>query len=260
MPKKRLLLFLFVILSLSVMTYQSNRQHFLPFKFLNGVFNKVHDAKNAVKEFVSSPFRKMLLREQENARLKQEISLLMQKQQKCQEALSENQRLREILALREKEPKYVTGARVISRNTDQWSNTLVLDKGSADGVKKDMSVVTEKGLVGKIAGVSGSYSYLLLLSDINFSVSARLQESRAEGVVSGTGFRKCRLKYLPFEDEVKIGSAVITSGLDMLFPPGIPIGYVTKVNKKGVGFFQDIEVLPFADGNKVEVVAIIKKE
>lgn len=259
MPKKRLLLFLFVIISLSLMTYQSNRQHFLPLKFLNGSLNRFHDTKNALKEFITSPFRKMLLREQENIRLKEEISGLLQKQQQCREAVLENQRLRQLLALMENEPRYVTGARVIARNTDQWSNTLILDKGTSAGVTKDMVVITHKGLVGKISGVSGFYSYLLLLSDINFSVSARIQENRNEGVISGTGFRKCRFKYIPHEEEIKEGVTVITSGLDLLFPSGIPVGYVSKVNKKGTGFFQDIEVRPFVDGNKIEVVAIIKK-
>ena len=68
------------------------------------------------------------------------------------------------------------------------------------------------------------------------------------------------MKYVPAEEEVKKGAIVITSGLDSLFPPGIPIGYVSDVNKKNVGIFQDIEVLPFVDNIKLEIVAIITKE
>jgi rod shape-determining protein MreC len=122
-----------------------------------------------------------------------------------------------------------------------------------------MAAITPKGLAGKITGVSDSYAYLLLLSDINFSASVRLQGSRAEGVLSGTGSRKCVLKYVPFEDTVKAGDVVITSGLDMLFPPGIPVGYVTKVDSKtGGGYFQYIEVQPFQDTTKIEEVVIVK--
>ena len=107
--------------------------------------------------------------------------------------------------------------------------------------------------------MSDSYAYLLLLNDINFSASVRLQGSRAEGVLSGTGSRKCTLKYVPFEDEIKAGDIVITSGLDMLFPPGIPVGYVTKVdNKTGEGYFQYIEVQPFQESTKIEEVVIVK--
>ena len=143
---------------------------------------------------------------------------------------------------------------------EQWSNTVVLDKGLSDGVGKDMIAVTNTGLVGKISGVSRSFSYLLFLSDINFSAAARLQQSRLEGVISGTGFRRCQLKYVPYEEKIKKGDIVITSGLDLLFPPGIPIGYVSKINKKDIGLFQDIEVTPFTDDAKIEFVSIIKRE
>jgi len=122
-----------------------------------------------------------------------------------------------------------------------------------------MTAVTPKGLVGKIVEVSTKSSSLLLLTDLNFSAAVRLQESRREGILSGTGIRKCQLKYIPQEEVVKIGTAVITSGLDSLFPEGIPAGYISKVDKKGTGLFQDIEVTPSADNTKVEEVAIIRR-
>ncbi len=122
-----------------------------------------------------------------------------------------------------------------------------------------MAAITPKGLAGKITSVSDSYAYLLLLNDINFSAAVRLQGSRTEGVLSGTGSRKCVLKYVPFEDAVKTGDIVITSGLDMLFPPGIPVGYVTKADSNaGGGYFQYIEVQPFQDSAKIEEVVIVK--
>jgi rod shape-determining protein MreC len=259
MPKKRLLLLLFIILSLSLMTYQSNRKHLLPFRFLNIVLNGVHEVRISAEDFVASPFRRMLLREEENTRLNAELSRMIRERQQWQEAIAENKRLKELLSLKEKERSYVTTARVIARNMDQWSNTVVLDKGASDGIGKDMIAVTDSGLVGKISGISTSYSYVLFLSDINFSAAARLQNSRIEGMISGTGFRRCELKYVPHEEEVKEGDVVITSGLDLLFPQGIPIGYVSKVNQKDTGMFQDIEVIPFADDAKIEFVAIIKR-
>ena len=260
MPKKRLLLFLFIITSLSLMTYQSNREPLSPLKFLNNALNWFHDIKHSVKDSITSPFKRILLREEENIRLQEELNNLLKEQQKYREALLENKRLRELLSLKEKENRYVTAARVIARGTDQWSNTFILDKGLLDGVTKDMIAITHRGLAGKISSVSDSYSKLLLLTDINFSSAARLQESRIEGVLSGTGFRKCLLKYIPHEEKVEKGNTVITSGLDSLFPQGIPIGYVSKVNKKSTGLFQDIEVLPFEDTAKIEELVIIKKE
>jgi rod shape-determining protein MreC len=107
--------------------------------------------------------------------------------------------------------------------------------------------------------VSPSYAYLLLLTDINFSAAARLQESRTEGVLSGTGFRTCQLKYIPYEEELKQSAVIVTSGLDTLFPEGIPLGYISKVSKRERGIFQYIEVIPFVDITKIEVVAIIRR-
>jgi rod shape-determining protein MreC len=259
MPRKRLLLFIFIILSLGLMTYQSNREHILPFKLLNNTLNRFHKIKTAVKDSLTSPFKLMLSREEENIRLKKELSKMLKEQQTYREVFLENKRLRELLSLKEKEHKYVTAARVIARSPDQWSNTVILDKGLLDGITKNMIAITCRGLAGKISGVSDSYSNLLLLSDINFSAAARLQESRTEGVISGTGFRKCQLKYIPYEEEVRKGDIVITSGLDSLFPQGIPIGYISNISKKGIGIFQEIEVLPFIDSSKIEEVVIIKK-
>jgi rod shape-determining protein MreC len=260
MPKKTLLLFLFIITSLSLMTYQSNREPLLPLKFLNNALNWFHDIKHSVKDSITSPFKRIFLKEEENIRLKKDLNNLLKERQKYREAFLENKRLRELLSLKEKEPRYVTAARVIARGIDQWSNTLVLDKGLSDGVTKDMIAITQRGLVGKISSVSDSYSTLLLLTDINFSSAARLQESRIEGILSGTGFRKCLLKYITYEEKAEKGNTVITSGLDSLFPKGIPIGYISKVNKKSTGLFQDIEVFPFEDTTKIEELVIIKKE
>ncbi|MEW6001791.1 MAG: rod shape-determining protein MreC [Nitrospirota bacterium] len=260
MPKRRLLLFFFIIIfSLLLMTYQNNKGYSFSFGFLNNILNTSHAIVNSVKDSISSPFEKILIKEEENRRLKKEIERLLKIEQQYGEVLKENERLRSLLSIKEKGYRYVTSARIIARSPDQWSNTFILDKGLSDGVAKDMAAVTPKGLVGKIASVSDSYSFLLLLTDINFSAAVRLQESRREGIISGTGFRKCQLKYIPYEEGVKKGELLITSGLDLLFPAGIPVGYISKIDKKGAGLFQIIEVIPCEENSKIEELAIIKR-
>ncbi len=259
MPKKRLLLFFLIILSLGLMTYQSKKEHLMPLQFLNNVLANLHGIVNSVRDTATSPFKKMFIREEENTRLKAELRRFLEEKQKYQETLLENRRLKELLSLKEKEYGYVTTARVVARGSDQWSNTFILDKGYSDGITKDMTAITPKGLVGKIVGVSTSSSSLLLLTDLNFSVAVRLQENRREGILSGTGLRKCQLKYMPLDEEIKVGVAVITSGLDSLFPQGVPVGYVSRVDKKGTGLFQNIEVTPYEDNAEVEEVVIIKR-
>ncbi|MGQ9570170.1 MAG: rod shape-determining protein MreC [Thermodesulfovibrionales bacterium] len=259
MSRKTILLFLFIILTLALMSYQSKSKPLLPLQFLNNPITKFHDVLSSLKESLRSPFKKILLKEKENIRLKAEIDKLMIERQKYKEIIIENKRLKELLSLKDKTPNYVTTARVIARGPDQWSNTFLLDKGLSAGIRKDMIAITSKGLVGKISEVSNSYSHLLLLTDINFSVAVRLREGRLEGIVSGTGLKKCQLKYIPYDEEVKNGDILITSGLDSLFPKGIPVGYVSKFDKTGTGLFQSIEVIPFVDNRKIEEVVIITK-
>ena len=260
MPKKRLLLFLFIIISLIVITYQSNRAQFQPLNFFNSMFSRLHEIKHSVKNSITSPFKRMFLRDEENKKLRAEIAQLRMEQQRYHEVFLENKRLKNLLSLKEEEPRYVTTAQIIAKSIDPWSSLVTIDKGSSDGVKKDMAAITSRGLVGKISNVSDSYSSLLLITDINFSAAARLQKSRVEGILSGTGFKKCTLKYIPYEEQVENGDTVITSGLDKLFPEGIPIGYVSKVDKKGTGLFQEVEVIPFEDTAKTEEIVIIQRE
>jgi rod shape-determining protein MreC len=260
MPRKKTFLFLAaVVCSFVLMTYQSRKGHTLSVDFVSRPLHAMHAATQSVLDAIKRPFRIIALREAENTELKRRVGELLLERERYLEAMIENRRLKELLALRERHNDFVTAAKVIARGIDSWTHTFLLDKGSADGVAKDMAAITPKGLAGKIVSVSGAYSRLLLLNDINFSVSVRLQGSRTEGVLSGTGTRRCVLKYIPFEDKVKTGEIVTTSGLDMLFPPGIPVGYVSEVRSGNAeGNFQDIDVRPFQESAKMEEVIIVK--
>jgi len=259
MPKKNVIFFLLVlIISFVLMTYQSKKGHIFVGYFINNILNASHALTKSVTDSLTSPFKKIALRDEDNKLLRERIDVLLQERAKYQEAVLENKRLNELLKLRENQQRYISAARVISRGTDHWSHTLVLDKGQNDQVAKDMSAITPKGFAGKIFNVTESYSNLLLLTDINFSAAVRLQESRKEGIISGTGTQKCILKYIPYEEEIIIGDIVITSGLDQLFPQGIPVGFISKVYKQETGHFQYIEVTPYVDSSKMEEVLIIK--
>ena len=259
MSKKNVFLFLLVLgFCFILMTYQSKRGNLLTVTFFDNTLNAAHSLTRSIEDSVTSPFKKMALRDEDNKLLKKRVDELLLERAKYQEAIFENKRLNELLKLREKQQQYVSAARVISRGTDLWSHTLVLDKGEKDGVSKDMSAITPKGFAGKIFNVRGSYCQLLLLTDINFSAAVRLQESRKEGIVSGTGTGKLVLKYIPYEEEVKVGDIIITSGLDQLFPPDIPVGFISRIDRQGTGHFQYIEVSPYVDDSKMEEVLIIK--
>jgi rod shape-determining protein MreC len=259
MLKKRTILFLLVVIALfSVMTYQSRKGYSLTGGFPASVMHGVSSLLTSITSAIKRPFVEMSLRNDENRLLRKQVDALLLEKMKCQEAFLENKRMKDLLKLRDARNDVTGAARIISRGINYWAHSFVIDKGFDDGIVKDSTAITPKGLAGKIYNVSRSYANLLLVTDINFSVSVRLQESRKEGVLSGTGATSTILKYIPPEEEVKTGEVVITSGLDRLFPSGIPVGYVSKVDRQGTGHFQYIEVIPFVDTARVEEVLILK--
>jgi rod shape-determining protein MreC len=194
---------------------------------------------------------------EENKRLKSALQTTLPERQRYGEIIKENQRLHELLNLKHQVQGGGTAAHIIARGYDKFINTLVIDKGQNEGISKDMSAITPQGLAGKVYAVRNDYSDIMLLTDPNFSVAVRLQESRYEGVLTGTGQRYCVLKYVPTENPVKEGEIVVTSGLDGIFPQGLPVGRVTKVRTDGVEFFQYIEVIPFQSAAKIEEVLVV---
>lgn len=260
MTKKKLLLFIFLFgMSFVLMTYQVNKESFNPLRIITSPIDTVNNTISSMYVICKNWLRKIQIRDEENQRLREELDMLIIKQQQFEEIYMENARLMELLNLKKKQRSYVTAARVIARGNDRWANTLVIDKGSRNGVEKDMIVITPKGLAGKILSTTDNFSTILLINDINFSAAIRLHETRTEGILSGTGGKICSLKYIPHEKEVRENEAVITSGLDGLYPPDIPAGAVTAINKKASGLFQTIEVTPFQDTAELEEVLIVRK-
>lgn len=260
MPKRRTVLFFAVVITAFVfMTYQSKKDHLRSGNFIDLILDSSSAATHYLGEAIAAPFRKLTLREKENERLRRQVDKLLTERQKYREVLLENERLKDILNLRDRAQTFVAAAEVVGRGVDRWSHMLVINKGRKDGVRKDMAAITPLGLAGKILSVTGSYADLLPVADINFSAAVRLQDSRREGILSGTGGSVCMLRFIPHDEQVKVGETVVTSGLDRLFPPGIPAGYVSKVDREGrSGMFQYIEVTPFQDDSKLEDVAIVK--
>jgi rod shape-determining protein MreC len=260
MPTKHHRLF-FILLAVSVllMTYQSRTAPIRPFGFIPSSVNYVNVFVDTVEDAARDTRGKITMYEQDLNDLRAEVRRLRLNQQTYKEAMLENQRLREALSLKEREPMYVATTRVISRGFDRWSNTFVIDKGEEEGIGNDMAAVTHEGLLGKVIQVDRSFSKVLLLDDPRFSVAVRLEGGRSEAVLSGAGRRRCTLKYVGVDTGVKPGEVVITSGLDGLFPHGVRAGTVYSVSTDERELFHEIEVIPFVDSHKVEEVTIITR-
>lgn len=245
-----------VVLSISFLFFQFKSSSII--SDIQSVVKFPFDAVHQIWLSTVSAIKDTYNAKQENAILKEELRKSQLLRQQYAEILAENKRLLQLLELKQSEPQFVTSARVISFGSDRFLYAVTIDKGSDDGVSKDMAIVTASGLAGKIYSTTKDTSKALLLRDNNFSVSARLQESRHEGIISGTGRTFCVFKYIPPDVKVEKGDVIVSSGRDGIFPKGIPIGVVESVKKEGVEFFQEILVRPFQSEARLEEVAVVK--
>ncbi|MDE2127590.1 MAG: rod shape-determining protein MreC [Armatimonadetes bacterium] len=167
----------------------------------------------------------------QNRRLEAVVGdLRMQNAELVQQA-QENSRLRADLGFVQRAPFRLIGADVIALRPDPDYDTLLIDRGSTSGVHSDAIVVTGNGLVGRIFDAGPQTASVLLLSDANSAVGARVQraDSNAIGVVRGSSTGILQLTFLPLDADIKAGDTIVTSGIGGVFPPGITIGTVVSV-------------------------------
>ncbi|MDD5155702.1 MAG: rod shape-determining protein MreC [Candidatus Omnitrophica bacterium] len=195
----------------------------------------------------------------ENERLTRQIGFLRYKVNSLSELYLENKRLSSLLALKQKSTFKVTAARVIGRSPDSWSSAVVIDKGSANGIREGAVVINYLGLVGKVAEASGSTAKVILISDPNLSISAMVQRSRQEGLISGTLGSSLIMKYLPKDADIKVNDIILTSGLTDNFPKGLIIGMVTEVGDEFSGLSRYAIVKPGVNLSNIEEVLVIAR-
>jgi rod shape-determining protein MreC len=194
----------------------------------------------------------------ENRRLRTENERLEEQQRRIPDILRENQSLLALLAEKDWASGASLGARVISGVPSNLEASRLLNKGSADGVKEGMAVTSSEGLVGRIVLVAPQYSKVLLAIDPHHSAGARLTNSGETGVVTGRGDEDLRFELIDPTAPVSLGETVVTSGYDQgVYPPGIPIGRVTKVEPSKDGLSKNAYVSPFVDFSRLDMVRVM---
>jgi rod shape-determining protein MreC len=197
---------------------------------------------------------------EDNAAMKEELAELQQQKSRYDSTIDEVQELTEALDLEQHWSAMDTvTARITGRVPDNYKWAVKIDRGSDDGVLKDMAVIDPDGLVGRIVEVDATEATVLLLIDPDAAAGARITESRDTGTVEGNGpTRPFSLKFVPGEADVDVADAVVTSGYqDGIFPPGIPIGEVFEVSGESSDLQQDITVEPAVDFNALEYVTVL---
>lgn len=192
--------------------------------------------------------------------LNKQIDLLKAKQVLDEDMVSQLNQLRNVLDLAGSGGYQVVAARVINRgSTETFKETLTIDVGSRSGITKNMTVISESGLVGVVKSVTSNSSIVLLMSDPTFKVGVRIAGTQSIGVVSGQGGSTYLLQLLDATGEIKEGDALVARGSagDRPFVPGVPVGIVTTVSSNASSITQNADVESSANLEKITVVAVV---
>jgi len=198
----------------------------------------------------------------ENDRLAYENKRLRQQVDRLYTLERENERLSDLLVLRERVGGEQISGRVIAKDISPLFHVIRvrLDRGSDDRVQKGMAVVTPDGLVGQVVRTEARYCDVMLTVDEGSAVDVVVSRTGSRGVVKGMGADdgyKSRIQYLLRADEVRVGDAVFTSGLGQRFPPGIKVGTISKIERRDFDLFQLVEVDPAVSFSRLEEVLIL---
>lgn len=192
----------------------------------------------------------------ENEELKRENGALKLEITQLQSKASEADRLAALLKFRQTNATVpMVAARVIAGSADSGSQTIYLDRGERDGIRRDMGVITPDGVVGKVIESYKDTAQVLLLTDEHSGVGAMLVDSRLQGPVGGTGEPLLVMKYIPNDDNVNFGERVVTSGMDRIFPRDLPVGTIAEI--KSGNPFKQLRVKPAASLERLEEVFVL---
>jgi|KBSSwiStaDraftv2_1062776.scaffolds.fasta_scaffold57061_3 rod shape-determining protein MreC len=200
----------------------------------------------------------------ENGVLKQRVQELEVELKGKEELTAENDRLKSLLNLKETNKYKVLPARIIGRDPSAWFDSSVINRGSLDGVKLNMPVVTDGGLVGRVTAVSPLTAQVDLITRDKSGVGGVIGEigsSTALGVVSGTSKKDLlEMRYVPGSTNVQVGQSVFTTGQDGIFPAGLKIGDIVNVGGGSASEALQILVQPAARLNSMQEVAVLLYE
>ena len=246
--KEYIVLVILIIVSLFVLSANDNTQIRAIRSYTIGAVGAVQDVLSIVPNIFELKKENVVLR-QLDINLSNEVNLL-------REARLENTKLRSMLALKEQAPSIFLAADVVGKSLLLLRNTITLNVGEQDGVKPDMPIISESGLVGKIIATSGRYSLGQLMLSKDFRASAKIQRSRVDGIIVWEGGDYLKLKNVAKTQDVQEGDVVITSDYSNIFPRNTKIGIVTKILQRPGSLFQEVDVKPSVDFSSLEQVFV----
>lgn len=212
---------------------------------------------NAIYDFVTAP-RDMAQLRQQNIQLEAEIARLQGQVIDLQQQLAETRVLSALLDFARANPQNeYLAATVIGRDPSPFLHYVLINRGSDDGLRRGMPVVTQQGLVGRVAAVTSGAARVQLITDPATFINVRIQPSNADAALTGSVTGEVFLDFIPLDAAVLEGDLIVTSGLGGSYLPNILIGQVTGVRKREQDLFQSASVQPVVDFERLQVVLII---
>jgi rod shape-determining protein MreC len=192
------------------------------------------------------------------AELQARVSSLQGEVTRLRESESQRLLLAQLLKLARANPEYrYLAAQVIGRDVSPYLQYVLVDRGRSDGLLPDMPVLAADGLVGIVTEVTASAAKVLLITDPTLVVNVRVQRSRVEGQLRGSGPGSLRLDFVPLQAELAAGDQLVTSGVGGKFPPNLQAGTITSVRRRDYDVFQEADVQSAINFANLELVLII---
>lgn len=195
----------------------------------------------------------------ENARLRAQVGELEIRLQEQRALALRAERLEGLLGVQPRLPQRTLAAEVVAGDATSWFRTVTIDRGTSDGIAPDMAVLSPRGIVGRVVGrpaPTARAARVQLLVDRSAAAAAMIERSRTGGIVVGDDGVLLRMEFVSTLADVQLGDAVVSSGLDGIFPKGFPIGEVVAV-ERGTGLYLGVRVRPAVDFSAVEEVLVV---
>lgn len=193
----------------------------------------------------------------ENRHLRSENRRLKGQVRRLQGFEAENRRLTRLAGFRSRSSYRTVAARIVSRSPTSWQSLMTLDIGRAGGIRKNMAVITDRGLAGKIVKVSTSASLAQLIDDRRSGVAVELSRTGSTGIVEGGVAKNLRLRFIAADADIKEGDRLITSGAGGVFPRGLNVGRVTAISRSVYSLEKLVDVKPAVDFKRLANVLIV---
>jgi len=264
-PRRPTLLFivvlslLFVLMSFSTRTRYVGETRTLFERTVMTIFSPVPKLVNWIGGTTSDMYHGYLdMRRSvaENVALRNKVASLTAENLKLRQSEGDLRRLRSLLGYSEQFTMQTSLAHALMLDTSTRFKSLIIDRGSAGAVEVNDVVVNANGLVGRVVLTTNDMAKVQMLTDSNSAVGALIERTRRQGVIRGDGSGAAQMYDVPSLADVQPGDAVLTAGIDGVYPKGIPIGTIVKA-EKGQDLFKTIAVRPAVDFGMIEEVIVI---